>query len=341
MCINPIDMTIFGGGGDGGGDCGCGDDVKEYIETFFPLPPLVEFIKGDFLGPYKLIRFIGDGTYGDVWEAYDMRPPLPSSPSPPSPPSPPLPPRKVAIKIQCNTNESNREHYFSAFRELECLHLLSGIENVVQLLDAFYINSTLFFVLEYCEQTLHQLFITMKHTSNKEQVFRLIFKQILQGLTEINRRGYIHLDIKPKNILIDSTGTVKICDFSISYKLSEITQGDEYCSTWWRPPEGVNNHLHGKYFKSTFNIGFNADIWAIGCILYEGMSNGEILYCCDTSEKLLEAFKRKRFYEKENLYIDTKLSKYPILVDFIKLCLIHDNTKRPTAEQLLEHAFFK
>jgi serine/threonine protein kinase len=327
MCINHIDMTIFGGDGGGGGG------VKEYIgNTFFPLQSLIQIRKGDFLGPYQLIRRIDGGTYGDVWEAIDTRP---------HSPLPPPQPRKVAIKIQCNTDESDDEHYFSAFRELECLHRLSGIENVVQLLDAFYVNSTLFFVLEYCEHTLHQLFITIKHTSNKEQILRLIFKQILQGLVAINSKGYIHLDIKPKNILIDSTGTVKICDFSISQKSSEITQGEEYCSTWWRPPEVVNNHLHGKYFKSTFNIGFNADIWAIGCILYEGMSNGEILYCHDDSEKLLEAFKKKHFYKRDNHYINTKLSKYPILVDFIKLCLIHDNTERPIAEQLLTHDFFK
>lgn len=325
ICITQIDMTILDGDDD--------QKVRQYIEdTLFPLQPLVRFGKGDFLGPYELIRCIDGGTYGYVLEAIDTRPSLSSSPPPQ--------PRKVAIKIQCNT-ERDDESYFSAFRELKCLHELSGIENVVQLLDAFYVNSTLFFVLEYCEHTLHQLFITIKHTSNKEQILRLIFKQILQGLVEINRKGYIHLDIKPKNILIDSTGTVKICDFSISHKPSEITQGEEYCSTWWRPPEAVNNHLYGTYFKSTFNIGFNADMWAIGCILYEGMSNGEILYCHDDSKELLEAFKRKRFYEKENRYINTKLSKYPVLVDFIKLCLIHDNTQRPTAEQLLTHDFFK
>ena len=321
----PINWPIFDGDGD---DVGDGyKKVRKYIEeTFLPLRPLNQIRRGDFFGPYQLIRRIDGGTYGDVWEAIDTRPSQPC---------------KVAIKIQCNTDESEYESYLSAFRELECLHRLSGIVNVVQLLDAFYVNSTLFFVLEYCEHTLHQLFITIKHTSNREQILRLIFKQILQGLAAMNCMGYIHLDIKPKNILIDSTGTVKICDFSISHKSSEIIQGEEYCSTWWRPPEAVNNHLHGKYFKSTFNIGFNADIWAIGCILYEGMSNGEILYCHDDSKELLEAFKRKRFYQKENRYIDTKLSKYPVLVDFIKLCLIHDNTQRPTAEELLIHDFFK
>jgi serine/threonine protein kinase len=374
-----------------------GKAFYKYIEgTFFPLKNMIPINKGDYLGPYKLIKRIDGGVYGDVWEAIDTRPvlppspsphptatatapspppsppphspspsplphsPLPHSPSPPPllppspppllPPSPPpapllptapLPPRKVAIKVQCNKRNSDIESYLSAFAELECLHQFSGIENVIQLLDAFYIDSTVFFVLEYCEQTLHQLFIKMKHNSNKEQVYKLIFKQILQGLTEINRRGYMHLDIKPKNILIDSSGTVKICDFSISYRISDIKEGGEYQTSWYRSPEAINNHLNGQFFRSTYNIGYNVDVWSIGCILYEGMTSGDILFRGDDSANMYNAINKSRYYEKDNLYINKRLSQFPILVDFIKTCLIYNNSKRPMAEQLLNHDFFK
>jgi serine/threonine protein kinase len=356
-----------------------GKAFYKYIEkTFFPLKNMIPIKKGDYYGPYKLIKRIDGGVYGDVWEAIDTRPVLPPSPSPllppsPHPPSPPpttttpsplppspsqlqsppspsstaspstlpSPPRKVAIKVQCNRKNSDIESYLSAFAELECLHQFSGIENVIQLLDAFYIDSTVFFVLEYCEQTLHQLFITMKDDSNKEQVYKLIFKQIVQGLTEINRIGYMHLDIKPKNILIDSSGTVKICDFSISYRISDIKEGGEYQTSWYRSPEAINNHLNGQFFKSTYNIGYNVDVWSIGCILYEGMTSGEILFRGEDSANMYNAINKSRYYEKDNLYINKRLSQFPILVDFIKTCLIYNNSKRPMAEQLLNHDFFK
>jgi serine/threonine protein kinase len=326
QCITPFPNNIF--------TLYPGKNIINYIkDTFLPLQRLVSIGKGDYLGPYKLIRHIDGGTYGDVWEAIDTRPIIP-------PPLVPLPPQKVAIKIQCNSSDSDNECYISAFRELECLYQLGGIENIVQLLDAFYINSTLFFVLEYCEQTLHDLFKTMKYTSINDLSIKLIFKQILQGLAEINRRGYIHFDIKPKNILIDSTGTVKICDFSISYKISEIKMGEEYQTTWYRAPEAVNNHLHGEYFKSTFNIGYNVDVWSIGCILYEGMTKGEVLFRCEDSNMLFKTLNKNRFYDKEDQYINRKLSQYPLFIDFIKTCLTYDNTERLTAEQLLSHEFF-
>jgi serine/threonine protein kinase len=329
-CINPISMDLFSNSA-----CEERTQIYKYIKkTFFPLKSQVVIKKDNFYGPYKLIKRIDSGVYGDVWEAIDTRPPLPPS-------SLSQLPHKVAIKILCNQTDSNIESYISALVELECLYLLSNIDNVVQLLDAFYIDSTVFFVLEYCEQTLHQLFLSMKDKSNKEMVFKLIFKQILQGLTEINRIGYMHLDIKPKNILINSTGTVKICDFSISHKISEIREGDEYQTAWYRSPEAINNHLNGQYFKSTYNIGYNIDVWSVGCILYEGMTSGEILFRGEDSEKMYNAIKKNRYYEKENQYINAKLSQFPILVDFIKTCLIYDNLKRPNAEQLLNHDFFK
>jgi len=299
-------------------------DINEYIKkTFVPLKPIVPIMKDSIIGSYKFIRIIDSGTYGVVWEGIDTRTQ-----------------NKVAIKVQCNNKDSDEESYKSAFRELRCLYSLHDIDNIVKLLDAFYCNSTLFFVLEYCEQTLHHLFITLRRSDDKVNVLKLIFKQILAGLIEINKKGYCHLDIKPKNILIDSSGTVKICDFSISCKLNEIRIGEEYQTAWYRSPEAVSNHLWGAYFKSNFDIGFNTDIWSIGCMFFEGMTRGEIFYRYDRSTQLHDAFKQKRFYNEDNYYINNKLSQYPLLVDFIKRCITYDHSVRPNAEQLLEHPFF-
>lgn len=335
--INPIPSTIFdtdggsgGGGGDGGGDGGggggdgCNINIIKYIrKTFAPMKPIVPIIKNGIIGPYKFIHIIDSGTYGVVWEGIDTRTQ-----------------NKVAIKVQCNNKDSDEESYKSAFRELRCLYSLNDIDNIVKLLDAFYYNSTLFFVLEYCEQTLHHLFITLRRSDDKVNVLKLIFKQILLGLMEINKKGYCHLDIKPKNILIDSSGTVKICDFSISCKQDEIRNGEEYQTAWYRSPEAVSNHLWGAYFKHNFDIGYNTDIWSIGCMFFEGMTGGEIFYRYDTSSHLHEAFKQKKFYNEDNSYINNKLSQYPLLVDFIKKCITYNKSSRPTAEQLLEHPFF-
>ncbi len=49
--------------------------------------------------------------------------------------------------------------------------------------------------------------------------------QILKGMSYLHHMGYIHRNIKPDNILIDSHKTVKICDFALS-KLTSIPHGE-------------------------------------------------------------------------------------------------------------------
>jgi 5'-AMP-activated protein kinase, catalytic alpha subunit len=50
----------------------------------------------------------------------------------------------------------------------------------------------------------------------KEDVAKAIFKQIIEGLSYCHSKQILHRDIKLDNILLDSKGEVKICDFGIS-----------------------------------------------------------------------------------------------------------------------------
>lgn len=50
----------------------------------------------------------------------------------------------------------------------------------------------------------------------KEDVAKVIFKQIIEGLGYCHSKNILHRDIKLDNILLDSLGEVKICDFGVS-----------------------------------------------------------------------------------------------------------------------------
>ena len=88
-----------------------------------------------------------------------------------------------------------------------------------------------------------------------------IMTGILLGIQYIHKKGIIHLDLKPQNILIDEKGNPKISDFGIAKTLERANKRTRtivgtflYMSL---------ETLQGKKYYT------NTDIWSLGCIIYE------------------------------------------------------------------------
>ena len=79
-----------------------------------------------------------------------------------------------------------------------------------------------YIALEYAEKG--EIFDYILETGKfSEQVWRFYFKQLIDALEWINRKGYAHRDIKPENILLDKNGNLKLADFGFRIKNSSIT----------------------------------------------------------------------------------------------------------------------
>jgi serine/threonine protein kinase len=85
------------------------------------------------------------------------------------------------------------------------------------------------------------------------------------GLRHIHKRGYVHLDIKPENILIDHEGTMKIADFGLTAPIAahhDIMEGDKI----YLAPELLEDQVPTP----------QADIYSLGLILLELAANIEL-----------------------------------------------------------------
>ena len=84
-------------------------------------------------------------------------------------------------------------------------------------------------------------------------------------MSYIHGKGFIHLDLKPANILITSNGIVKIGDLGLARLIYEplqpLFQGDKVVVTiWYRAPELL---LGARHYTTAI------DIWAVGCVMAE------------------------------------------------------------------------
>ena len=102
------------------------------------------------------------------------------------------------------------------------------------------------------------------------ELFTKIANGVCSGVQELHKNSIAHRDIKPENIFINQAGEVTVGDLGLSRKLGPDEQSDQIGGTpQYLPPE-VINYLADK--TDSFEQGFKADSWAVGCVLLETLT---------------------------------------------------------------------
>ena len=288
---------------------------------------------------YQIIKVIGDGTYGQVYEGINKETNA-----------------KVAIK-KLKTKMSSWEDCMLQ-NEVRFLRKLNH-ENVVKLLEVIREqNSDVSYIFEYCDCNLFQ-FIE-NHRKQKmhisEMKIRNIIYQIVCGVKYLHSCNIMHRDLKPENILmILNNNLIKIADFGTAKEIPEFKNNsltDYVCTRWYRAPECT--------LKSN-NYNEKIDIWAIGCImaelytlkpLYPGIDE------FDQLNKILQIVGTPEFNEwpegyalvqKLNIrlpnYNKSNLKQYvpnanDDAIDFMDFIFQLNPEKRPSCNELLRHPYF-
>lgn len=176
-----------------------------------------------------------------------------------------------------------------------------------------------------------------------EHVVRLYTRQILLGLSHLHQQGIAHCDLKCKNVLLASSGTVKLADFGCAKKISEDSNMNKSSSSvinnggtpLWMAPEV----LLSRNGKDERVVDFAAaDIWSLGCTVIE-MATGRPPWVHDDlvsiSNPMSAMFK---------IACGDGIPQFPGHFsqegfDFLRRCLVRDPNKRSTAKDLLNHPF--
>ncbi|PFX16005.1 Mitogen-activated protein kinase 1 [Stylophora pistillata] len=217
-------------------------------------PPPPEVVRGQAfdVGPrYTNLSYIGEGAYGMVCSALDN-----------------ATGQRVAIK-----KISPFEHQTYCQRTLREIKILRRFkhENIIGIMDIIRAPNMddmkdVYIVQSLMETDLYKLLKTQK-LSNDHICYFLY--QILRGLKYIHSANVLHRDLKPSNLLLNTTCDLKICDFGLA-RVADPEHDHtgfltEYVATrWYRAPEIM---LNSKGYSKAI------DIWSVGCILAEMLSN--------------------------------------------------------------------
>jgi serine/threonine protein phosphatase PrpC/ribosomal protein L39E len=151
-------------------------------------------------------------------------------------------------------------------------------------------RSYLYVVMEFIDgQTLTQWMID--HPKPDLETIRGIVEQIAKGLQAFHRREMLHQDIRPENIMIDKTGTVKIIDFG-STKVRGVVEASP--SIDHDDILGTAQYTAPEYFLGESGSS-RSDIFSLGVITYQ-MLTGRLPYGAQIAKARTRSEQRKLRY---------------------------------------------
>lgn len=311
---------------------------------------------------YAKIEPLGEGTYGEVYKS--------------------MGPNKQLVALKCiKLDQLNEGVPCTAIREIAILKELKH-PNVVRLVDLVHSMDQLTLVFEYCNNGDLKAYINNVAGDGKglppKQV-KNFMRQMLKGIEYCHMQSVLHRDLKPQNILVNSTYNshhkghntdnieLKLGDFGLarSFGIPVRKLSHEVVTLWYRSID---------ILLGSQSYGFGVDIWSLGCIFAE-MVTGKPLFTGKDEMSQLASIISKTGMPTPIEWTDVKqLPNYDVMVnkvakkisipcqgriskeqfsidilhkkldtagvDLIYRMLEYDPNKRPSATECLKHAYF-
>jgi len=201
--------------------------------------------------------------------------------------------RTVAIKVLPKRFSENPEYVQRFYKEGQAAGKLNH-PNIVQAIDVGEAGGYHYFVMEYVEGKTIADDIAEGAFGEKEAVEIII--QVTHALAHAHSHGLVHRDVKPKNIMINQHGVVKLADMGLARETTDIEAaqseaGKAYGTPYYIAPEQIRGKI---------DIDGRADIYGLGATFYH-MVTGQVPFTGDDSSEIMRKHLREKLIPPDHL----------------------------------------
>ncbi|KAG6585640.1 Mitogen-activated protein kinase kinase kinase 5, partial [Cucurbita argyrosperma subsp. sororia] len=201
--------------------------------------------------------------------------------------------------------------------------------NIVQYYGSEIIGDHFYIYLEYVFPGSINKFVRERCGTITESIVRNFTRHILSGLAYLHSTKTIHRDIKGANLLVDSSGVVKLADFGMAKHLTGQYDLSLKGSPYWMAPEVIKAVM---LKDANPDHALAVDIWSLGCTIIE-MLNGKPPWSEFEGHQVMFKVLNKAPPIPEKLSPEGK--------DFLQCCFQRNPADRSTATMLLDHPFVR
>jgi serine/threonine protein kinase len=218
----------------------------------------------EILGNYRLLKHMATGQTSQVWEVVEN-----SSG------------RHFAMKLLLPEKAEQLEHRKFLMHEAEVGMKLAH-PNIIRIVAIERNPKNPYFVMEFFPAGSLRFRMFKKETEFLREKGQDILKQVATALAFMNAKGWVHRDIKPDNILVNSSGDVRVIDFAIAQR---IPTG--WSKLFYRKvkAQGTRSYMSPEQIRGEALDG-RADIYSFGIMAYE-LVTGRVPFKGVSSQDLL------------------------------------------------------
>jgi len=189
--------------------------------------------------------------------------------------------RIVAIKVLPRRLSRNAEFVERFYREGRAAAKLNH-NNIVQAIDVGEAGGYHYFVMEYVEGcTVYDELANGKVYSETEAIE--IIRQITEALVHAHERGFIHRDVKPKNIMLTKDRVAKLADMGLARETTDLQAalqeaGRAYGTPYYISPEQIRGEVDIDHRADLYSLGATFYHMVTGRVPFEGPTPSAVMH---------------------------------------------------------------